>query len=141
MLPYSPYRDRRCDVLPPRPDPDWKPHVSYHASGQYHVKGDGHPYHVSHWQKPDTSFLGTHNLSTMGIASNEPRITNAPCRSEDYAEVFEISVNDLRPDMYRTMLSVDLMEPSGQPIMTPGAKILRAGYLSGFYSLDHGDIV
>ena len=26
-------------VLPPRPDPDWNPHVSYHASGQYHVKG------------------------------------------------------------------------------------------------------
>ena len=61
----------------------------------------------------------------MGIASSEPRITNSPCRSEDYAEVFEISVSELRPEMYRTMLSVDLTEPSGQPIITPGARILR----------------
>ena len=112
-------------VLPPRRDPDWNTHVSYHASGQYHVKGYGHAYHVSHWQKPDTNFLGTHNLSTMGIASSEQRITNAPCRSEDYVEVFEISISDLKPDMYRTMLAVDLTESTGQTIITPGARILR----------------
>ena len=112
-------------VLPPRPDPDWIHHVSYHASGQHHVKSYGHPYHVSHWQKPDANFLGTHHMSTMGIASSEPRITNAPCKVEDYAEVFEISISDLRSDLYRTMLSVDLTESSGQPIITPGARILR----------------
>ena len=64
-------------------------------------------------------------MSTMGIASSEPRLTNSPCKVEDYAEVFEISISDLRSDMYRTMLSVDLTESSGQPIITPGARILR----------------
>jgi hypothetical protein len=64
-------------------------------------------------------------MSTMGIAASEPRITNAPCKVEDYTEVFEIPIRDLRPEMHRTMLSVDLTEPSGQPIITPGARILR----------------
>jgi hypothetical protein len=112
-------------VAPLRPDPNWNPHVSYHASGQYHVKNYALPYHVSHWQKPDANSLGTHNLSTMGIASHEPRITNAPCKVEDYTEVFEIPISELRPEQYRTFVSLDLTEPSGQPIITPGAKILR----------------
>jgi hypothetical protein len=64
-------------------------------------------------------------MSTMGIAAGEPRLTNSPCKVEDYAEVFEIAVSELRPEMYRTMLSVDLTEPSGQPIIYPGARILR----------------
>ena len=111
-------------VMIPHPDPDWNPYISYHASGHYHVKDD-HPYHVSHWQTPDANFQSTRNISTMGIAAGEPRITNLPCKVEDYAEVFEISVSELRPEMYRTMLSVDLTEPSGQPIINPGARILR----------------
>ena len=112
-------------VLPPRPDPDWNRHVSYHASGQHHARNDDHPYHVSHWQRPDANFQRTCHMGTMGIAAGEPRITNAPCRSEDYAEVFEISVSELRPEMYRTMLSVELTEPSEQPITYPGVRILR----------------
>jgi hypothetical protein len=112
-------------VTIPRSVPDWSPHVSYHASGQYHVKSYDHPYHVSHWQRPDANFQTTRNMSTMGIAASEPRITNAPCKVEDYTEVFEIPIRDLRPEMHRTMLSVDLTEPSGQPIITPGARILR----------------
>jgi hypothetical protein len=112
-------------VIPPRPDPDWKPHVSYHASGQYHVKGYGHPYHVSHWQRPDANSQTTRHMSTMGIAASGPRMTNAPCKVEDYTEVFEIPLRDLRPEEYRTFLAVDLTEPSGQPTMTPGARILR----------------
>jgi hypothetical protein len=112
-------------VLPPRPDPDWNPHVSYHASGHSHVRHDDHPYHVSHWQEPDANFQRTRHMSTMGIAAGEPRLTNSPCKVEDYAEVFEISVSELRSEMYRTMLSVDLTESRGQPIIAPGARILR----------------
>ena len=112
-------------VVPPRPDPNWNPHVSYHASGQYHVKNSAQPYHVSHWQKPDATFLGTHNMGTMGIASHEIRITNAPCKVEDYTEVFEIPIGELSPEIHRTFVSLDLMEPSGEPIITPGGKILR----------------
>jgi hypothetical protein len=112
-------------VISPRPAPDWNPHFSYHASGHYHVKNDAHPFHVSHWQRPGANFLGTRNMSTMGIAASEPRITNAPCKAEDYAEVFEIPVSALRPEEYRTFVSIDLMESSGPPIISPGARILR----------------
>jgi hypothetical protein len=112
-------------VIPPRPVPKWNPHVSYHASGQYHVKNYDHPYHISHWQRPDANFKSTRNMSTMGIAASEPRITNAPCKVEDYTEVFEIPSSDLRPEMYYTLLSVDLTEAAGRPIITPGARILR----------------
>jgi hypothetical protein len=112
-------------VLPPRPDPDWNPHVSYHASGHAHAKYDDPPYHVSHWQRSDPHFQRTRPMSTMEIAAGDPRLTNRPCKVEDYAEVFEISVSDLRPELGRTVLSVDLAEPSGPPIITPGARVLR----------------
>jgi hypothetical protein len=112
-------------VAPPRPDPSWNAHVSYHASTQYHVKNHAQLYHASHWQRPDATFLGTHNMSTIGIAAHEPRRTNAPCRAEDYTEVFEIPVGELSPETHRTFVSLDLMEPGGQPVIPPGAKILR----------------
>ena len=31
----------------------------------------------------------------------------------------------MRPETYRTLLTVDLAEPGGQAIITPGATILR----------------
>ena len=64
-------------------------------------------------------------MCTMGIASDEPRATNTLCKAADYAEVFEIPVSELRPEMYRTFVSVDLMEPGGKPIISPGGEILR----------------
>ena len=85
-------------VLPPRLDPHWNPHVTYHTPGHAHVNPDDPPYHVSHWQRPGMEFQGTRPMSTMGIAAGEPRLTNAPCTVEDYADVFEISVSDLRPE-------------------------------------------
>jgi hypothetical protein len=112
-------------ILPPRSDSNWNPHVTYHASGHSPVKPDDPPYHVSHWQRPDPHFQRTRPMSIMGIAAAEPGLTNMPCKVEDYAEVFEISVSDLKPEIGRTMLSVDLTEPSGQPIISPGARVLR----------------
>jgi hypothetical protein len=112
-------------VLPPRPDPHWNPHVTYHATGHAQVKHDDPPYHVSHWQRPGTHFEGTRPMSTMGIAAGEPRLTNMPCKVEDYADVFEISVSDLRPEIGRTMLALDLTGPSGQPVIPAGARVLR----------------
>ena len=112
-------------VMIPRLAPDWNPHFSYHASGHYHVKNYSQPFHVSHWQRPDANLPSTRNMSIMGIAASEPRLTNAPCRVEDYAQVFEISISELRPEMYRTFLSIDLTATDGQPIMYPGAKVLR----------------
>jgi hypothetical protein len=112
-------------VLPPRPDPNWNPHVTYHASGHSQAKPDNPPYHVSHWQRPDPHFQRTRPMSIMGITAGEPRLSNVPCKVEDYVEVFEISVSDLRPEMGRTVLSVNLAEPGGQPIIAPGARTLR----------------
>ena len=110
-------------VLPPRPDPHWNPHVTYHAPG--HAHPDDPPSHVSHWQRPGTPFQGTRPMSILSIAAGEPRLTNAPCTVDDYADVFEISVSDLRPETGRTMLSVDLTAPGGQPSTVPGARVLR----------------
>jgi hypothetical protein len=112
-------------VIPPRADPNWNPHVSYHASGQHHVKSYDQPYHVSHWQRPNANLQGTRNMSTMGIAAREPRITNAPCKIEDYTEIFEIPISELRAEEYHTFVSVDLTESSAQLIIAPGARILR----------------
>jgi hypothetical protein len=109
----------------PRLAPDWNPHFSYHASGHYHVKNDSQPFHVSHWQRPDANLPSTRNMSIMGIAASEPRHTNSPCKVEDYVKVFEISISELRPEIYRTFLSIDLTDPDGQPIIYPGATVLR----------------
>jgi hypothetical protein len=106
-------------------DPNWKPHTSYHASGQHHHKSFGHKALVRHRQRPDANFAGTENVVTIGIASDEPRAINTPCRIADFETVLEIPVSDLRPEMYRTMLSVDITDTNGSPIITPGATIIR----------------
>ena len=61
----------------------------------------------------------------MGVASNEPRVINSPCRAETFADVFEIPIAELSAERYRTYLSVDLAEAGGQPIVYPGSTILR----------------
>jgi hypothetical protein len=106
-------------------EPDWKPHSSYHASGQHHQKSFGHKALVHHRQKPNANFSGTENVVTTGIALDEPRAINKPCDVADFQEVFEIPLSELRPEQYRTLVSVDMTEPSGQPIITPGATVIR----------------
>ena len=64
-------------------------------------------------------------MSTMGIASYEPRETHIPCKTEAFDELFEMPVSELRPEQYHTFFSVDLTEPGGHSIIYPGAKILR----------------
>jgi hypothetical protein len=39
--------------------------------------------------------------------------------------MFEIPISDLSTDRYRTMISVDITEPNGQPITTPGSTVVR----------------
>ena len=110
----------------PRDDePAWKPHSSYHASGQHHQKSFGHKALVRDRQKPDVNFRGTENVVTTGIASDEPRAINILCQSASFVDVFEIPLSDLRPEKYRTFVSVDISEPDREPIITPGAKVIR----------------
>ena len=103
-------------VLFPR-DGDWDPHVSYHASGKYHNKSYGHLFLGKCLQQPNESFVGTENLITTGLAIDEARRIGVVCVEEQFSEVLEIPNAELRPENYRTHLSVDLAEPDGQPIV------------------------
>jgi len=103
----------------------WKPHSSYHASGQHHQKSYGHKILVRKGEKPDLTFTGTQNVVTTGIAADEPRAINSPCQAADFEGVFEIPISDLSTETYRTMISVGITEPNGQPITTPGSTVVR----------------
>jgi hypothetical protein len=105
--------------------PNWKPHSSYHASGQHHQKSYGHKVLVRKGQKPGSTFSGTQNVVTSGIAADEPRAIHCPCQAAGFEGVFEIPISDLSTDMYRTMISVDISEPNGQPTTTPGSTVVR----------------
>lgn len=106
---------------------NWKPHSSYHASGQCHQKSFNHKALVRRRQKPRADFRGAENVVTIGIACDEPRAIGAPCRKADFHEVLEIPVSILRPERYRTMISVDITEADGAPVITPGAQVIRQG--------------
>jgi len=106
-------------------EPKWKPHASYHASGQHHQKGFNHAYHICPREKPTTGFHGTENVMTTGIARDEPRAINTPCIAADFDSLFEISLGDLRPEKYHTYLAIDIAEPISPPIIFPGSRVLE----------------
>jgi len=110
-------------VLIWREDKGWDPHASYHADGQTHQKSFDRKSNVRQRQKPDVHFCGTENLLTMGVAADEPRAINDPCKPDQFSEVFEIPVAELSPEKYRSYIAVDLVEP-GEPAIS-GARILR----------------
>ena len=103
----------------------YEPHSSYHASGQHHQKAFEKKALVKHQQKPNSNFQGTENVLTTSIASEEPRAVNTLCKVEEFQEVFEIPISDLRPEKGRTMISIDIMEARGEPTTSPGATIVR----------------
>jgi hypothetical protein len=110
-------------------NPSWKPHSSYHASGQHHYKSFGHTALIRQRQKPDKNLQGTENITTIGIASDEFCAIDTHCNPANFQQVFEIPIAELRSEKYCTMISIDIAEPGGQPIVTPGAKIiLRATF-------------
>jgi hypothetical protein len=128
------HRNKRGEVFVAVPRPGrrgWDPHSSYHADGRYRVKIHGRAPRTYYLQKPDANFTGTHNMSTLPIASCEPRENHAPCKPETFDDVFEIPVDELRPEEYRTHISVDLIEPGEHPTFHsveafyPGARVLR----------------
>jgi len=52
---------------------DWKPHRSYHASGQHHQKSFDNEFLVKKkQQKPNATFNGTKNLVSFGLAKVGP---------------------------------------------------------------------
>ena len=103
----------------------WNPHVSMHASGQYHHKSYNNTFGIHQWQNPDSDFVGTKNLVTFGISKDEPSAINKPCISGNYTTIFKIPSDDLKTDKYKTFISIDISEANGVPIITPGATIVK----------------
>lgn len=107
-------------------DPNWKPHASYHASGQFHHKSYGQKLQApTTGQKPDCAFKGTKNLASFGLAAGEHLLLNQPCDPSKFSEVFEIPAALLRPEKYSTYVYTDLVEPGVAPVLFPGATILK----------------
>lgn len=88
-------RDSRADVYANWPrdmtDPAWKPHASWHASGQYHHKAynrkmGGHRLR----QKPDSSFRGTENLVITDIGVAVAKLIGVRIQPRDFDELVEV---------------------------------------------------
>jgi hypothetical protein len=105
--------------------PGWKPHTSYHASGQHHQKSFGNALHVRRKQKPDPGFKGTVNIVSFGIATGEHTAINVRCDPKNFVAVFEVPLAMVRSEKYRTYIYVDLVEPGVNPVLFPGATILK----------------
>lgn len=106
-------------------DPAWKPHASYHASGQFHHKSYGMKLAPpALGDKPDHTFRGTKNVCSFGVATGE-HLLQPKCDPSEFNDVFEIPVALLRPERHTTYVYTDLAEPGVAPILYPGASILK----------------
>jgi hypothetical protein len=103
----------------------WKPHTSYHASGQHHAKSSGRAFGVRKKQKPDPSLKGTVNLVSFGVATGEHRAVNVRCDPRNFGAVFEIPLAMVRPEKYTMYVYVDLVEPGVDPLLVPGAAVRK----------------
>jgi hypothetical protein len=103
----------------------WKPHTSYHASGQHHQKSFDKGFDVRNKQKPDPTFKGTVNLVSFGVATGEHTAVNVRCDRTDFSAVFEVPLAMVRSEKYRTYVYVDLVEPYVGPLLFPGATVLK----------------
>ncbi len=103
----------------------WKPHTSYHASGQHHQKSFGSALDVQKEQKPDVTFRGTRTVVSFGVATGEHAAVNVRCDPKDFSAVFEIPLALVRPEKYSTWVYVDLVEPGVDPLLLPGATVRK----------------
>ncbi len=76
---------------------EWKPHTSYHASGQHHQKSFGKALDVRKEQKPDVTFKGTRTVVSFGVATGEHTAVNVRCDPKDFSA--GTSVLDLPDDL------------------------------------------
>lgn len=99
----------------------WNPHASYRADGKHFQKSYDQKFSPRHGPRPDSTFQGVVWLMARPIAAREPRAFNILCKTEEFSEVFEIPVHELRLETYRTAIEVDLAEPQDVPIMPVNA--------------------
>jgi hypothetical protein len=104
---------------------EWKPHTSYHASGQHHQKSFGKALDVRKEQKPGAAFRGTKTVMSFGVAAGEHTAVSVRCDPKDFSAVFEIPLALVRPEKYRTWAYVDLVEPGVNPQLFPGAIVRK----------------
>ena len=95
-------------VMFPRTDKQWDSHASIHADGTHHQKSFGYKFGVQGGEKPNESFQETRNVVTTGVACGEARAINIECDASEFSDIFEIPSGTLRPEKYRTYLSVGL---------------------------------
>lgn len=104
---------------------EWKPHTSYHASGQHHQKSFGKVLDVRKEQKPDVTFKGTRTVVSFGVATGVHRAVNVRCDPKEFSAVFEIPLALVRPEKYSTWVYVNLVEPGVDPVLFPGAIVRK----------------
>ena len=104
---------------------NWDPHTSYHASGKLHQKWFGEKFIILDRPRPSSDFRGTVNLATLSVGRNVPRARAVICRPDQFSQVFEIPVSELRTGKNATYIAIDLVAPGSQPTLRPGARILR----------------
>ena len=109
----------------PRDEPHWNPHASYHATGRHHQKSFNYATMARDRQAPTVDFKDAENLVTFGVSSDEPKAIGVTCDPGKFDAVFEIPVAELRPERYRTAISVDLAEPGATAIIPSTARVVR----------------
>jgi hypothetical protein len=105
--------------------PGWKPHASYHASGQHHQKSFGHKAALKYGLKPDSNFTGSVNVVTIGLARGEAQAIGAHIDPVEIADSLRIPEAEIASEKYRTYVSVDLLEPAELPRLAVGRRVLQ----------------
>lgn len=105
--------------------PGWNPHASYHVSGRHHQKSYDYAAMARDRQPTTTDFKGNENLVTFGVASDEPKAIGIACDPTKFDAVVEIPEAELRPERYRTSISIDLVEPGAAAIIPSTARVVR----------------
>jgi hypothetical protein len=119
-------RSSKTDVYvnwPRDGEPEWKPHTSYHASGQHHHKSHGVKFGIRTAEKPDANFTGTRNIVSFPIAAGEHKAVNVSCKPNDFDVIFEVPFALVGATKYTTYVYVDLVQPGVDPVLFPGAAI------------------
>lgn len=103
----------------------YRPHGSYHASGQRHSKSYNRAAVVSHRQRPDVNFSGSENIETVNADRMADRRLPA-CDPTEYAAVmtFPLDLVTAQPDPRMVYLSVDLVEPGKGPLGYGGREVV-----------------
>jgi len=121
--------------------PDWKPHTSYHASGQHHQKSFGKTSHVHYRAKPDVSFKDTENLVTTGVVTGEAQAIGWLCNPSQFKDVLRIPDSEVRPQRYCTYLAVRYCRVRVTTPSDAWCSGSKAGCVEGCCPVDHRHVL